>query len=52
MPLYVFDVLGSDTSVTHCFSVNVGVDANEPRAMKFVVQRSNQHIAISFIKHF
>lgn len=34
------------------FLKNVSVDVNEPRAMKFVVQRSNQHFAISFIKRF
>lgn len=35
----------------HAVFVNAGADVNEPCAMKFVVQRSNQCIAISFMKH-
>lgn len=44
-PLYL-------THQLHTVFKNVSVDVNEPRAMKFVVQRSNQHFAISFIKRF
>lgn len=35
----------------HTVFVNADADVNEPCAVKFVVQRSNQCIAVSFITH-